>query len=90
MEKRKKRYLTPPRVLLLSFVVLITIGTFLLSLPIAVKEGVDNSVLTALFTSTSAASRFGASFFLEISNDIFKLRSPLSVDFYDRGNLFVG
>ena len=61
MEKRKKRYLTPPRVLLLSFVVLITIGTFLLSLPIAVKEGVDNSVLTALFTSTSAVAVTGLS-----------------------------
>lgn len=61
MENQRKRTMTPPLVLLISFLVLITVGTFLLSLPISVKEGVDNSVLTALFTTTSAVAVTGLS-----------------------------
>lgn len=61
MKTRKKRYLTPPVVLLLSFIILIAIGTVLLSLPVAVKSGANNSVLTALFTATSAVAVTGLS-----------------------------
>lgn len=61
MKLKKKRTMTPPKVLLLSFAILIAIGTLLLSLPISVKEGVQNSVLTALFTSTSAVAVTGLS-----------------------------
>lgn len=61
MKTRKKKIMTPPVVLLLSFAILIAIGTLLLSLPISVKEGVNNSVLTALFTTTSAVAVTGLS-----------------------------
>ena len=61
MENQRKRTMTPSIVLLISFLILITIGTFLLSLPISVKEGVNNSVLTALFTTTSAVAVTGLS-----------------------------
>ena len=61
MKLKKKRTMTPPKVLLLSFGILIAIGTLLLSLPISVKEGVNNSVLTALFTTTSAVAVTGLS-----------------------------
>lgn len=58
--KIKKR-MTPSTVLLLSFAILIAIGTIILSMPISVKEGVNNSVLTALFTTTSAVAVTGLS-----------------------------
>lgn len=61
MESKKKKYLTPPIVLLLSFAVLIIFGTILLSLPIALKNGAENSLLTAFFTSTSAVAVTGLS-----------------------------
>lgn len=61
MKQKKKRTMTPPKVLLLSFAILIAIGTILLSLPMSVKEGVHNSILTALFTSTSAVAVTGLS-----------------------------
>lgn len=61
MLKRLKKNLTPSKILLLSFVVIILIGTVFLSLPIASYEGVENSPLTALFTATSAVSVTGLS-----------------------------
>lgn len=61
MKTKRKRYMTPPVVLLFSFLTLIIIGTVLLSLPISVKNGVENSFLTALFTSTSAVAVTGLS-----------------------------
>lgn len=45
--------LTPPKVLSLGFVILITAGTFLLSLPVASVEG-HISFIDALFMATSA------------------------------------
>lgn len=46
--------LTPYRILLLGFVVLIFIGTFLLMLPIAAAPGRTMSLIDALFMATSA------------------------------------
>lgn len=45
--------LAPARILALGFAAMIALGTFLLSLPIAVKEGSIN-LIDALFTATSA------------------------------------
>ncbi|WP_221563943.1 TrkH family potassium uptake protein [Alkalihalobacillus sp. TS-13] len=56
--KRIKRVvLTPPRILAFSFIVLITLGTLLLKLPMATEEEI--TWLTALFTSTSASTITG-------------------------------
>ncbi|MBO8129457.1 MAG: Trk family potassium uptake protein [Peptococcaceae bacterium] len=53
---RKKRVSTvsPPRILVVGFAVLIAVGTILLSLPVATSSGDGAGILTALFTSTSA------------------------------------
>lgn len=59
MKAKSNRIVTPAVILMLSFLILIAIGTILLSLPISVKEGVDNSVLKALFTTTSAVAVTG-------------------------------
>lgn len=61
MKKISFRRMLPSRILVMSFIVIILIGTFFLSLPIAVKKGQDISVLTALFTATSAVSVTGLS-----------------------------
>ncbi len=61
MLKRLKKNLTPSKILLLSFVVIILIGTVLLSLPISYYKKGDYSPLTALFTATSAVSVTGLS-----------------------------
>jgi trk system potassium uptake protein TrkH len=47
--------MTPPQILLFGFLLIISIGTFLLSLPLAVQEGRSLGFLDALFTATSAA-----------------------------------
>ena len=52
--KYKKAKLNAPLKVIISFVVLILIGSFLLSLPIASKDGQWFSYINALFTSTSA------------------------------------
>lgn len=48
------RRLTPPQVLVLGFLALITAGAFILSLPVASREGRSLGFLDALFTATSA------------------------------------
>jgi len=48
-----KRQLTPPQLLVVSFGVLILIGSILLSTPWAINEGTPN-LLTSIFTATSA------------------------------------
>ncbi|MCF6409126.1 TrkH family potassium uptake protein [Pseudalkalibacillus salsuginis] len=53
----KKVVLTPPRILAFSFIVLITVGTLLLKLPIATTGEI--TWLTALFTATSASTITG-------------------------------
>ncbi len=50
--KRKGMY-TPTQIICVSFVILIALGTFLLSLPVASKHG-RLDVLDAMFTATSA------------------------------------
>lgn len=48
-------YMNPTRLIVLSFILLIMIGGFLLNLPIASKDGKSVGVLGAFFTSTSAS-----------------------------------
>ncbi len=52
---QKKKRLNPSQVLLLGFVVIILIGTFLLMLPVASATGQSVGFLDALFMATSAA-----------------------------------
>lgn len=47
-------YLDPPKILVLGFAIVILIGAFLLTLPIATEDGIGLSFLNALFTATSA------------------------------------
>lgn len=50
----KKRYLDPPKILVLGFAAVILIGALLLTLPIATEDGRGLLFLNALFTATSA------------------------------------
>lgn len=55
--KKKKSahfYFAPARAILFSFISVIVIGSFLLSLPFASKSGVSIGIIDALFTATSA------------------------------------
>ncbi len=52
--KNRNYYSSYPKMVALSFILLILIGTALLSLPISVKNG-DITFLDALFTATSAS-----------------------------------
>ncbi|TQR29911.1 Trk family potassium uptake protein [Lysinibacillus sphaericus] len=52
--KTFKNKLNPPKILVLGFAVIISIGTFLLMLPVATVDGKGLSFLDALFTATSA------------------------------------
>ncbi|HEY9061517.1 MAG TPA: TrkH family potassium uptake protein [Pseudobacteroides sp.] len=55
-------YMNPTRLIVLSFILLIVIGGFLLNLPIASKDGKSVGVLGAFFTSTSASCVTGLIF----------------------------
>lgn len=48
------RKLSPTRIIALSFLLVIIIGTILLSMPAATKTGQETTILGALFTATSA------------------------------------
>lgn len=48
------RKITPPQIVLLSFLIAIVCGTVLLSLPIATNNGQPTGLLDSLFTATSA------------------------------------
>lgn len=48
------KLMTPPRVLVTGFALLILLGALLLTLPIATQDGLSLSFLNAVFTSTSA------------------------------------
>lgn len=61
MQIKNKKILSPSKILLLSFVSIILLGTFFLSLPISYLENTEHSVLTAFFTSTSAVCVTGLS-----------------------------
>ncbi|TPG78142.1 Trk family potassium uptake protein [Brevibacillus laterosporus] len=50
----KKFHLSPPKVLVLGFALIIVIGAILLTLPIATNDGQGLSWINAFFTSTSA------------------------------------
>lgn len=52
--KKIKDNLDPPKILVLGFAVLILLGAFLLTLPIATEDGNGLPFLDALFTATSA------------------------------------
>ncbi|MFJ7914568.1 MULTISPECIES: TrkH family potassium uptake protein [unclassified Lysinibacillus] len=52
--KTFKNKLNPPKILVLGFAVIISIGTFLLMLPVATVDSKGLSFLDALFTATSA------------------------------------
>ena len=57
--KRKLRHQPPARVIAVSFAILILLGSALLSMPFATKEGHSIDYLTALFTSASASTTTG-------------------------------
>ncbi|MFZ5755207.1 MAG: hypothetical protein ACOY3J_13355, partial [Bacillota bacterium] len=52
--QRKGEFLTPSRILVLGFALLILIGALLLTLPVATLNGQGLNFLDALFTATSA------------------------------------
>ncbi|WP_328280455.1 TrkH family potassium uptake protein [Paenibacillus chibensis] len=53
-KKITKSILTPAKILVIGFLLMITLGTFLLSLPVSSASGVRVPFLNALFTATSA------------------------------------
>ena len=61
VKKLKDRVLTPIRLVMLSFFVIIIVGTLLLLLPFAIKEPGSLSFIDALFTATSATCVTGLS-----------------------------
>ncbi|MFC2294753.1 MAG: potassium transporter TrkG, partial [Leptotrichia hongkongensis] len=50
----KRKEISPYTVILVSFVIIILIGGFLLSLPIAIENGQKTNLLEGMFTATSA------------------------------------
>ncbi len=71
MKKLSFKRMLPSRILVISFVAIIIVGTFFLSLPFAVNDNQSISILTALFTATSAVSVTGLSLV-----DVSKVFSP--------------
>lgn len=61
MKKISFKKMLPSKILVMSFIIIILIGTFFLSLPVAVNKGEHISFMTALFTATSAVSVTGLS-----------------------------
>jgi trk system potassium uptake protein TrkH len=64
-----KHRASPYLIIILSFITIIIIGAVILSLPFAVKENVDFSIIDALFTSTSAVCVTGLSPVQDFSAD---------------------
>lgn len=56
---RRSIQLSPTQILVLGYIIVITIGTFLLLLPMATVSGERTTVLDALFTATSATAVTG-------------------------------
>ncbi|MEH7075335.1 TrkH family potassium uptake protein [Neobacillus drentensis] len=52
--QRKKEFLDPPKILVLGFLMIVLLGSFLLTLPISTTNGQGLPFLNALFTATSA------------------------------------
>ncbi|MDW7675286.1 MAG: TrkH family potassium uptake protein [Bacillota bacterium] len=59
MKWNRKPELNPVQILVIGYLIMITIGTFLLSLPISQKAGQAISTIDALFTATSATAITG-------------------------------
>lgn len=57
--QKLSRQFTPVQSLLIGFILIILVGSILLTLPIASSEGVSQSFINALFTATSAVSTTG-------------------------------
>ncbi|HBQ63523.1 MAG TPA: Trk family potassium uptake protein, partial [Clostridiales bacterium] len=55
MQRSIRKALTPLRVIVLAFTLLIVTGTLLLNLPVASRSGISAGWLTSLFTATSAS-----------------------------------
>lgn len=51
---KKGEHFDPPKILVFGFAIVILIGAFLLTLPVATEDGKGLSLLDALFTATSA------------------------------------
>ncbi|WP_144547123.1 TrkH family potassium uptake protein [Bacillus sp. X1(2014)] len=51
---RKKKYIDPPKILVLGFGLIILLGSFLLTLPFSTTNGEGLSFINAFFTATSA------------------------------------
>ena len=52
--KRNRHTIAPVRIICFSFLLIILVGTILLTLPISSKAGTVTSPLNCLFTATSA------------------------------------
>lgn len=61
MNPGRFHWLTPPKILVLGFILIIGVGTLLLKLPVSVVDGREISWIDALFTATSAACVTGLS-----------------------------
>ena len=59
------RWLTPTRFLVLSFLLMISIGTVMLMLPVSASSGGATRFIDALFTSTSAVCVTGLTVFIK-------------------------
>lgn len=61
--KKTKKQLTPVRLIVLSFLGMILIGTVLLVMPVSSRNGTFTSIIDAVFTATSATCITGLSVF---------------------------
>lgn len=59
LKKINLNKLTPPQIIVLYYLLAVTVSTFLLKLPIALKPGVELSFIDAFFTAASAVSVTG-------------------------------
>ena len=50
----KQKGISPYTIILISFIIIILIGGFLLSLPVAIENGQRTNLLEGMFTATSA------------------------------------
>lgn len=56
---KKKVILSPTQILVVGYIIVITIGTLLLNLPMATVPGSETTIMDALFTATSATAVTG-------------------------------
>ncbi|MHC2995487.1 MAG: hypothetical protein IBV53_08315 [Candidatus Atribacteria bacterium] len=82
----QEKKLSPPQVLLLGFLVVITIGTILLSLPAASSTGRSIGFINALFTATSATCVTGL-IVLDTGKDFSSLGQLIILILFQSGGL---